>query len=106
MYGKTPNADGSVADPYALPQYVWKKKRRLVLPRVIKDVTRERLAYWSCYASAACMATAVWASAVAWDTVVNRLAYFQLVEGFSGSAMPYVVAIGATMLSVWFFVGR
>ena len=86
--------------------FVWKKKRRLILPRVIKDLTRERLAYWSCYASAACLATSAWASAVGWDTAANRVGYFQLIEGFSGSALPYVVALGSTMMSAWFFVGR
>lgn len=93
-------------DQLAKLKYVWRKKRRLILPRVIKDVLRERLAYVSCYASVVCLALNLWASGVSWHAVVNRLAFYQLIEGFGGSAMPYVVGIGCTMLSSWFFVGR
>jgi len=99
------NAKDYVTDTVGT-EYVWRKRRRLILPRVVKDATREKLAYWSCYASVACLVTSTWASAVGWNTVANRIAYFQLIDGFGGSALPYVGALGSTMMSVWFFVGR
>ena len=92
--------------PLIKKKYVWRKKLRLVVPRVIKDVTREWLAYWCCYGSAACLVTSIWTAKISWDTVLNRLAYFQLVDGFSGEAMPAVVGVASTIMSLWFFFGR
>lgn len=90
----------------ATASYVWKSRHKLGFPRIIRDGTRTRLAYWACYLSTACLAVTAVVAAASWDLENRRLVFYQLMSSFDGRLAISTLSTLSTMICCTFFVGR